>query len=371
MTLFHQPTGLGDQLTVELPVSEWCLEELRKLQEQISKLHKKPHELFDFGLEDIRLESEKTIEGKLNRLTRVCAWNVLALKTEFKLKLLYAIDGYLSAVDAKNPVSTFLLARYLLELVATVSAIDFGFQNSGDVDFRDWFKRGIGFFALLYRARHSTSDEKFKSISVGKFRSMITERGIPAGLVQPIRISKAIKDLTLRPGFESAVSTYDSLSNMCHHNGSGHKMLAENIRETDVVVGPNGARFLLREKMAAMTLAYPASHFASQSLARTARVAWWSAYCANKMIKKLPEGPFSIKELSTLTDGRLRSVPALSDVQLGRKNPNVVASLGKRARIGRNDPCPCGSGKKYKTCCGRQGKLDEALKSYRGSLFRS
>jgi len=27
----------------------------------------------------------------------------------------------------------------------------------------------------------------------------------------------------------------------------------------------------------------------------------------------------------------------------------------KRAdeKIGRNDPCPCGSGKKYKQCCGR------------------
>lgn len=23
------------------------------------------------------------------------------------------------------------------------------------------------------------------------------------------------------------------------------------------------------------------------------------------------------------------------------------------ARVGRNDPCPCGSGKKYKKCCGR------------------
>lgn len=25
---------------------------------------------------------------------------------------------------------------------------------------------------------------------------------------------------------------------------------------------------------------------------------------------------------------------------------------GKSAKIGRNDPCPCGSGKKYKRCCG-------------------
>jgi preprotein translocase subunit SecA len=25
---------------------------------------------------------------------------------------------------------------------------------------------------------------------------------------------------------------------------------------------------------------------------------------------------------------------------------------GAAARVGRNDPCPCGSGKKYKKCCG-------------------
>lgn len=25
----------------------------------------------------------------------------------------------------------------------------------------------------------------------------------------------------------------------------------------------------------------------------------------------------------------------------------------KEAKVGRNDPCPCGSGKKYKQCCGK------------------
>jgi len=24
------------------------------------------------------------------------------------------------------------------------------------------------------------------------------------------------------------------------------------------------------------------------------------------------------------------------------------------SKVGRNDPCPCGSGKKYKYCCGRK-----------------
>ena len=34
------------------------------------------------------------------------------------------------------------------------------------------------------------------------------------------------------------------------------------------------------------------------------------------------------------------------------KNRNAAAPV-KRVKIGRNDPCPCGSGKKYKNCCGK------------------
>jgi preprotein translocase subunit SecA len=29
-------------------------------------------------------------------------------------------------------------------------------------------------------------------------------------------------------------------------------------------------------------------------------------------------------------------------------------AIGSEKRVGRNDPCPCGSGKKYKKCCGRE-----------------
>ncbi|MFC2021620.1 SEC-C metal-binding domain-containing protein [Chloroflexota bacterium] len=28
--------------------------------------------------------------------------------------------------------------------------------------------------------------------------------------------------------------------------------------------------------------------------------------------------------------------------------------MNNRQKVGRNDPCPCGSGKKYKKCCGAQ-----------------
>lgn len=37
---------------------------------------------------------------------------------------------------------------------------------------------------------------------------------------------------------------------------------------------------------------------------------------------------------------------------------------------GRNDPCPCGSGKKYKKCCGLKEQADQKSKAMRrGSLF--
>jgi preprotein translocase subunit SecA len=31
-------------------------------------------------------------------------------------------------------------------------------------------------------------------------------------------------------------------------------------------------------------------------------------------------------------------------------NPPQPTIIGKK--VGRNEPCPCGSGKKYKNCCG-------------------
>jgi preprotein translocase subunit SecA len=35
------------------------------------------------------------------------------------------------------------------------------------------------------------------------------------------------------------------------------------------------------------------------------------------------------------------------------KSDNAQISAKKKDEVGRNDPCPCGSGKKYKKCCGK------------------
>lgn len=36
-----------------------------------------------------------------------------------------------------------------------------------------------------------------------------------------------------------------------------------------------------------------------------------------------------------------------------KRRPRETPAIPTRLRVGRNDPCPCGSGKKYKRCCGR------------------
>ncbi len=221
-------------------------------------------------------------------------------------------------------MAIFLLARSLLELAATVSAIDFDLQATMELDARDWQRRALKFLAPLYIARHSTSDPKFKAIFLEAKDSRVS-------VIKPIRIAKAIKKLATRPGFEAAVSLYDMLSNMCHHNGSGHKFFAENMRETKVIAMPNGRRIVFEEKSAVMTVGYPSSELSSRSLALTARVAWWSATSANKMIEELPETPFSDDELNDLTTGRLTN----------RKAAYPEIRYPRPVKVRRNDPCPC------------------------------
>ena len=50
----------------------------------------------------------------------------------------------------------------------------------------------------------------------------------------------------------------------------------------------------------------------------------------------------------------------------GGKAPARKAPVKKTEKVGRNDPCPCGSGKKYKKCCGLN---ENAGEKRRGSSF--
>ena len=36
-----------------------------------------------------------------------------------------------------------------------------------------------------------------------------------------------------------------------------------------------------------------------------------------------------------------------------RKSGGITTVVNTEPEVGRNEPCPCGSGKKYKNCCGK------------------
>ena len=56
----------------------------------------------------------------------------------------------------------------------------------------------------------------------------------------------------------------------------------------------------------------------------------------------------TIYHVSIARRGVPRRAPVAVGAGGGRPQPKVA---GKK--VGRNDPCPCGSGKKYKHCCGK------------------
>ena len=59
-----------------------------------------------------------------------------------------------------------------------------------------------------------------------------------------------------------------------------------------------------------------------------------------------------LKHFFAHTDRRMRMLAAL--LQEGREAGDIMALLAEEAaHTGRNEPCPCGSGRKYKACCGR------------------
>jgi uncharacterized protein len=58
-----------------------------------------------------------------------------------------------------------------------------------------------------------------------------------------------------------------------------------------------------------------------------------------------------LKDFFAHTERPMRAMAAL--LREGHEAGGIMAAIAAEdAATGRNDPCPCGSGKKYKRCCG-------------------
>ena len=52
-------------------------------------------------------------------------------------------------------------------------------------------------------------------------------------------------------------------------------------------------------------------------------------------------------------DGNAARQAASASPMAQRRQADKVTVVRSEPKVGRNDPCPCGSGRKYKQCCGR------------------
>ena len=70
-----------------------------------------------------------------------------------------------------------------------------------------------------------------------------------------------------------------------------------------------------------------------------------------RLIPNISEGAF-VRDAS---QGKMQEIhnQAKSIVQNNQSN-TLSVPIAKSMKVGRNDPCPCGSGKKYKKCCGNK-----------------
>ncbi len=64
-----------------------------------------------------------------------------------------------------------------------------------------------------------------------------------------------------------------------------------------------------------------------------------------------------IRDLMDVTEQVRREALVTSSVMQGRRTHDGVRIGGGAPRVGRNEPCPCGSGKKWKRCCGGEGPV--------------
>ncbi len=68
----------------------------------------------------------------------------------------------------------------------------------------------------------------------------------------------------------------------------------------------------------------------------------------------ISQGDFAVSNYNGQTKLNFR-MPSFADTDFVASLKNMIP-VKSNAKIGRNDKCPCGSGKKYKSCCGKYSR---------------
>lgn len=306
------------------------LERLEALRAQLHAVAGRPLEFPEAGFR-LDLESRAGDETRqFKHLHQMCLMHSVAFRRANEIKLLYLVDAFRSLAGSQNPLGMYAVARSVLELRATLVDIGQRLIAKRAGTSADWRNRGQGYFGIILRARYASSDPKKAEV--------LRNSGVSKDNTQPFNVMRCLE--ALAEHVPDARSRYDMLCDFVHHNLSSQTVGQSNLRVGGIARSAAGGEIhvgggdtpIIRYEYPSE----PAGRYALEELAADVVV---DVQACMEALMSLPESPFSDEELIQRTGHRMGVTP------LSRETSNPSD------RVGRNDLCPCGSGKKFKNCC--------------------
>lgn len=291
------------------------------------------------------LESRKGERVReIKHIQQYCLMHAESFRLSAQIRSLYLVDGFLSMAELRNPLGLYFFGRAMLELAAFTAEVVRRLRNACDRQDSMYIQKGQEFFNVITRARYASSDPPTKTALAGM--------GLNEERMKPFNIMAAIRAFESQPDAAELVGLYDKYSDALHHNMSSQfSVVAGHFQSQGYADPVRGFGFLTNEETSFLVYEYPTMAAGQRAVEELAPQFLKIMAASVSAINGLPPGPFSeeflIRETGTRYGLEWRPFP--------EARPSVMSGSPAVPKVGRNEPCPCGSGKKFKYCCLAQG----------------
>jgi hypothetical protein len=250
-----------------------------------------------------------------------------------RIKLLYLIDAYLTLAQTQNALALYGVSRSMLELNAFLHEVRSRLVKAAAHAENMWVQAGQEFFGMLIRARFATTRDDFKTV--------LRKEGVSEERLKPLNVMNCIQGLTQEVSYEDAESRYERLCDFVHHNLASAATATGSTESSEVAVSSSGEVIIIPSGAVVSQYEYPVPKRFEMALAETVTRFLEDVWACVRWIDEMPRSPFPPELLERFTG----SPDGFTELRLPSR-------LSGAPKVGRNEPCPCGSGRKYKYCCG-------------------
>jgi hypothetical protein len=250
-----------------------------------------------------------------------------------QIKHLYLVDAYLDLAKSQNGLALYIVARTMFELSAFLHEVRARLVEAAERAGENWREAGQMFFGIAVRARFATTREDYKAL--------LHEAGFPQERIKPFNVMSCVRSLAQHVDNEDAEDRYAFLCDFVHHNMASATTANSGSGQAEVALSSGGGAIIMPGGGTITQYEYPIPSKFARALEDTGHGFLRDALACVRWINEIPESPYTPQMVKHFTGTRL-GAPML-------RPPDQRSHSEK---IGRNEPCPCGSGMKYKRCCG-------------------